>query len=101
MSRTSATLARLVSARRRSPCMAASTCRALAVFPLDASIRICFRSMISPRSSLIMPQAILSFTEPNGLQYSSFAYRSMPSISCRAGSSRSSGVFPISSVMCW
>ena len=48
-----------------------------------------------------MPQAILSFTEPNGLQYSSFAYSSTPSMRCCAGSSRSSGVFPISSVMCW
>jgi len=69
--------ARLVSARSRRPCTAASTCSALAVFPLDASIRVCPRAVISPRSSRIMPQAIRSFTEPNGLQYSSLAYRSI------------------------
>ena len=73
MSRTSATFARLVSTRSRSPCMAASTCRALAVFPLEASMRVCPRRVISSRSPRIMPQAIRSFTDPNGLQNSSLA----------------------------
>ena len=79
--------------------MAASTCKAFAVFPLEASISVWPRLVMPGRSSRIMPQAIRSFTDPKGLQNSSLAYSSTPSMPCLRGSSLSSGVFPISSVM--
>ncbi|CAM5271449.1 hypothetical protein SGLAM104S_10659 [Streptomyces glaucescens] len=73
----SGTRIRLVTLLKVRPCMPARTASAFAVLPLDSSTTWLPRAAAAARCGRAMFQAARSFTEPNGLSSSSFAYRSM------------------------
>jgi len=82
-----------VTVKKLFPLRFARTPRAFAVFPLDDSI-----ISLSPLF-LIIPRAVLSFTDQKGLRYSSFAYILTQLNPCTSSSMRRSGVFPIFSII--
>ena len=85
----SGTFIRFVTLLKPSPCMPAIKASALAVLPLDSSTTWLPRARASGSPGRAMFQAARSFTEPNGLKSSSFAYRSTERRACTAGSMRS------------